>query len=789
MYFTCIGQNTFSVQSSIQAYLIRPNKLLPEQRIYRMKIPYITCFIIFMLFSTTHAQNQLPWRKRAKMASDFEKRGDLYQAAVYYRGVYEEKNDKPEYSFKAGRCFLNLRDYKNAVQSLEVVKDDNNNPKYDKPGYKYALALKQTGAANKAKEAFNKFLLDYQGDDKELYRAFVENELKGCNYALKAQQYTNPAVNIEHLSPKVNSAKTEFAPIPFANDVLYFSSTIKGVAKIHRTVKQADGWVRPQVPSIFLGKMERTHFGNGSFTQDGNRFYFTQCDIIEGKPQCAIYLMENLGDGQWSKPIILPDYINPDNANTTHPVVVTSDNQEILYFASNRKGGKGGLDLWYTTRPINSDSKSFTLPKNLGRNVNSIGDEISPFYHKPTGTLYFSSNGRVSAGGLDIFKSKGEKLQWEVAQNLGFPINSAADDLYYTISEAHGGGYLVSNRPFAPNRSTTTDDDIFYFGIENIELAISGAIRDSDFPERGLLKDLNIKLFQKTSLGDEELIDERMLAVGEYEFNDLAPNTSYIISVEKENFQVLTFSFTTESESKNTNYDVEMIARTDIVLPPRVDPQDIRHYIMAANHNSNNNAYQLPVDPIDPNLGIEYTGDTLKIFYELDAIAGLGDYRKLYYDEDGNPQPYHEPQIIKPSDIEGPPVTPGPYDDPSPVTPIGVVYKIQVSAVRKFRADKYEVLKEIGRLSTEETSSGLKRILVISQEDNKENIDGFKRKTDALNALSYVLNNSSFKYAFVIKYVDGERVGEGFRGWNEEEGLDTDTQPDGRIPKDVYEGF
>lgn len=753
-----------------------------------MKILHFTLFIAFILFSNfVDAQNQLPWRKRAKMAADFEKSGDLYQAAVYYRGVYEEKNDKPEYSFKAGRCFLNLRDYENAVTSLEVVKDDNNNSKYDKPGYKYALALKQTGAANKAKEAFNSFLLSYQGDDKELFREFVENELKGCNYALKAQQYTNPAVNIEHLSPKINSAKTEFAPIPFANDVLYFSSTIKGVAKIHRTVKQADGWVRPQVPSIFLGKMERTHFGNGSFTQDGNRFYFTQCDIIEGKPQCAIYLMENLGDGQWSKPLILPDYINPDDANTTHPVVVTSDDQEILYFASNRKGGKGGLDLWYTTRPINSNTKSFTLPKNLGRNVNSIGDEISPFYHKPTGTLYFSSNGRVSAGGLDIFKSKGEKLQWEVAQNLGFPINSAADDLYYTISEAHGGGYLVSNRPFEPERSTTTDDDIFYFGIENIELAISGAIRDSDYPERGLLKDLNIKLFQKTSMGDEELIDERMLAVGEYEFKNLEPNTSYIISIEKENFQVAIFPFTTGSESEGIINDIELIARTDIVLPPRVDPQDIRYYIMAKSYNSNSNAYQLPLDPIDPNLGIEYTGDTLKIFYELDAIAGLGDSRKLYYKE-GNPQPYHEPIIAKKEDTEEIPILPGPYP-PSPITPPSVVYKIQVSAVRKFRADKYEVLKEIGRLSTEKTSSGLQRILVVSKETNKENIDGFKRKSDALNALSYVLNSSNFDYAFVIKYVDGERVGEGFRGWNEEEGLDTDTKPDGRIPKDVYEGF
>lgn len=752
-----------------------------------MKIPYVTLLVFLVQFTAVNAQKQLPWRKRAKMAADFEKSGDLYQAAIYYRGVYKEKPEKLEYSFKAGKCFLELRDYENAVTCLEVVKNDNNNSKYDKPGYKYALALKQKGEANIAKKAFNNFLLNYQGEDKGLYKEFVENEIKGCNYALKAQQYTNPTVNIQHLGPKINSSKTEFAPIPFANDVLYFSSTSKGTAKIHRTVKQEDGWVRPQVPAIFIGQMERTHFGNGSFTQDGHRFYFTQCDIKNGKPQCAIYIMEDLGDGKWSKPVILPDYINPENANTTHPIVVNAGDHEILYFASNRPGGKGGLDLWYSIRPINADNKSFTLPKNLGRNINSIGDEISPFYHKPTGTLYFSSNGRVSAGGLDIFKSKGQKLQWEVAQNLGFPTNSSADDLYYTISEAHGGGYLVSNRPFLPERSTTTDDDIFYFGIENIDINITGGITDSDYPEKGLLKDINIKLFQKTTLGDEELIDERMLAVGEYEFKGLTPNTSYIIVAEKGNFHPTTYPFTTGNQSNNRVDDIELIARTDIIIAPKVDPQKIRHYIMAPKHNSNENAYQLPIDPIDPNLGIEYEGDTLRIFYEFDAIAGLGDHRKLYYDENGTPQPFYEPTIPTQETTENLPQVPGPYA-PSPLAPLTVSYKIQVSAVRKFRADKYEDLKEIGRLSTEKIDQ-LKRILVINKEPNKENIDGFKRKSDALNALSYILNNTRFEYAFVVKYINGKRVGKGFRGWNEEEGLETGTKPDGRIPKDVYEGF
>ncbi len=732
--------------------------------------------------------NKLPWRKRAKAAAALERSGDLQQAALLYRGIYEEKPEKLEYLYKAGVCFLEYRDYKNAAAAFAPLQKEIENPKYDKPAYKYALALKQLGQAQAAKEVFNDFLLRYQGADKEEFRLIIENEIKGCNYALKARNYTNPAVRIEHLSPKINSKKIEFAPIPFTNDVLYFSSTVSGVASIYRTVKQGDDWIRPQVPSIFLDKMERTHFGNGTFTLDGSRFYFTQCNIENGKPQCAIYLMEDLGGGRWSTPILLPDYINPSTANTTHPFVVDLGDQEVLYFASNRTGGRGGLDLWYSTRPKNGDVKSFTLPKNLGRNINSVGDEISPFYSQATGTLYFSSNGRVSAGGLDIFKSNGQKLQWEVAQNMGFPINSPADDLYYVVSEAHGGGYLVSNRPFAPERMNTTDDDIFYFGIETIDLEWLITVHEADDIQKKALEVVNMQLFQQAKDGTEELIEERLLTKGTLRLEELSPNTRYLLLINKADYEPFSYEFETGSVSKQEKITLPLQARQLVDNPPAIDPQLIRYYLMPAQYNSNARAYQLPLDPIDPESGVAYEGDTLKMFFELDAIAGLGDQRRLYYDANGQPQPYHAPIIAPDNPQEDYPEVLGPYQ-PSAIAAKNVVYKIQVSAVRNFKPYKYEELKEIGRLTTEETKGGLQRILVINKEEYINNIEGYKRKSDALNALSYVLNNSNFKYAFVIKYVDGERVGEGFRGWNEEEGLETDTQPDGRISEETYEGF
>jgi len=741
---------------------------------------FIYVAILFFFCDCLQAQKKKPWRKRAKMAAEHQAAGEFYEAARYYKSILKDKPDKLEYAYQAGVCFLEYRDYQNAVKYFALVKDDNET--YDKPGFKYALALKQTGQPQKAKEAFDAFLINYQGAEKELYKELVDNEIKGCNYALKAQEYTDPNVSIEHINDIINTKQTEFAPIPFDNDILYFSTTIKGVAKIHRTQKKNGLWQKPRIPKIFIGNMQKPHFGNGTFTADGQRFYFTQCDV-EGQPQCAIYVMEQV-DGEWSDPKLLPDFINPAYANTTHPFVVTTPDQEVLYFSTNRKGGRGGLDLWYTTRPRKGGS--FTLPQNLGRNINTQGDEISPFYHNRTGTLYFSSNGRVSAGGLDIFKSKGRKLKWEVAQNLGFPVNSSADDLYYTISESHGGGYIVSNRPALPNRKRTTDDDIFYFAKENVAIEISGQIATIDNTP---IEAVNVKLFEMTE-GEEVLLQDLVTEEDAYSFS-LEPRKYYLLSFAKKGFQVASFPLTTASISEEVTNNIQL--KKEVLQKETPDWENIRYALLPAKYNSNENSYQLPQEPINPQTGVRYTGDTLLVYNELNSVATLADEHRLYYDEQGNPQPYRAPVVAAENNTDEDESEPNKiyeevYEE-TLTTEEDVVYKIQVAAVRKFRAYKYEELKKVGRLAMESIDGGVRRVLIVDKEDHSEVEEGFRSKGKALNVLSYILNNTRFKYAFVIKYVNGQRTGEGFRGW-EEDGLNNEVEPNRKHQsKDKYEGF
>lgn len=761
----------------------------------------IVLIVFFLVPTINFAQKSkpLPWKKRAKMALEYYQSGDYANAARTYRTVYQDKPDKLEYTYEAGMAYLAFRDYANAVKSLAPVKDQSN--LYDKAGYYYALALKQKGNTAAAKVAFEEFLIEYQGSDKALYKDLVDNEIRGCNYSLKAQEYTDPTVTMQHLPSPINTSRTEFAPIPFNNNVLYFSTTSKGVAKIHRSQRDENGnWSRPEVPQIFVGKMEKPHFGNGTFSDDGKRFYFTECQV-DPDPSCAIYMMEE-ADGEWGKPKPLPDYINAAGTNTTHPYLVTTTKEEILYFSSTRPGGRGGLDLWYTTRSLAGGS--FTLPKNLGRNINTKGDEISPFYDIHEGVLYFSSNGRVSAGGLDVFQSKGSKLEWEIAQNMGFPINSFADDLYYTISSSHGGGYLVSNRAFLPKRTATTDDDIFYFAQQKIVIEWKGkVIANGESIVPAVLQDVNIKLFEINGQDDQQ-VAEQMLAEGIFSLA-LNPEKSYLLVCQKEGYQEATVSVKTGKSSEEITIDLRLYPIEVAVVEP--DWEAIKYSIVPAQYNSNEQAFELPQSPIDAE-GNPYQDNELIVYKELKEIAELGDEHKLYFDAEGNPQPYRKPieiAVVETTDSsdqnENPTFGIATDTPPAPVVSTlyeqiyneqkvaeqGVVYKIQVAAVRKFRASNYEPLKEVGNLSMENISGNIRRVMVVDNSSNSEEGEGFKSKGKALNVLGYILNNTVFEYAFVIKYVDGKRVGEGFRGWNEEEGLET--TPATKDSKKKYGGF
>jgi hypothetical protein len=148
-------------------------------------------------------------------------------------------------------------------------------------------------------------------------------------------------------------------------------------------------------------------------------------------------------NGSWQSFKKLPAEINSKEANNTQPAVGILNNQTVLFFASNRLGGEGNMDIWYST--INAD-KTYGKAINAGKKINSIEDEITPFYCTPCQQLFFSSKWHKGLGGFDIFKSEYKDNSFTEPKNLGSPINTSYNDIYFSINSVQSEAYLSSNR-------------------------------------------------------------------------------------------------------------------------------------------------------------------------------------------------------------------------------------------------------------------------------------------------------------------------------------------------------
>ncbi|MEK7254294.1 MAG: sialidase family protein, partial [Bacteroidota bacterium] len=191
------------------------------------------------------------------------------------------------------------------------------------------------------------------------------------------------------------------------------------------------------------------HSANVALTPDAGTMFLTICqdESLHQQNQCEIFYREKRYEGDWGSPKKLPGNINLKGSTTMQPTIGwdRSLKKYVLFFVSNRPGGKGGLDVWASAQEADG---TFSEPKSLPFNTEK--DEVTPYFYMPTQTLFFSSNGGQNFGGLDIFNAvKTGVNTWSVASNLGFPINGGYDDLYFTYHTNARRGYFSSNRPGA----------------------------------------------------------------------------------------------------------------------------------------------------------------------------------------------------------------------------------------------------------------------------------------------------------------------------------------------------
>ncbi len=259
----------------------------------------------------------------------------------------------------------------------------------------------------------------------------------------------------------------------------------------------------------------------------------------------------------------MPDY------TSTHPTFGTESKKkaEILYFVSDRPGTKGGMDIWYAE--YDGRKKSFKAPKNVGNKVNSPGAEMTPFYDLKSKTLYFSSDGKVGLGGLDIYSSIGELNKWSVPVNLGPKLNSSADDLDFALNLKANGGFFVSNRKGGQSLyNETCCDDIYEFTYTKfIEYIATGKIINKDSKDCVENSILSVYIIN----GDDKFLSEEVKVADCNYRLALRSGYKYVVEANKDGYLANGIEISTtnmvKSDSAEHNFSIEKMPDKPILIP------------------------------------------------------------------------------------------------------------------------------------------------------------------------------------------------------------------------------
>lgn len=411
---------------------------------------------------------------------------DYFGASIYYNKAILKDSSDMALQYKYAEASRLNYDFSIAERWYEkVYKQDRQGKEFPECIFWLATIAKGKGDYKQAIDLFNKYVRkNKKNNDNYLFKK-AEQEITSCKYAQWLTDNPDTTITIIHLDSTINSTVSEYAPFQ-KDSVLYFSSLRNanntgidkhlGYSKIYTSVLSESIWEKPlELDTIF--NSPAMHTANTSFNRELTTMYFSKCIKKDGLEfNCEIY-SSIYKQNNWSTPEKLPSEINLPGSNNTQPAIGYLKDREVLFFASNRPGGEGGMDIWYSK--IKADG-SFEKPINAGKKVNSIEDEKTPFYCNPCQELFFSSTWHKGLGGFDIFKSNYDDKGFSEPQNLGLPINSPYNDVYFSINSPKNKAFFSSNRTgsFFEEKESCCND-LYMFKIPGTEENDTAIVEDS----------------------------------------------------------------------------------------------------------------------------------------------------------------------------------------------------------------------------------------------------------------------------------------------------------------------
>jgi outer membrane protein OmpA-like peptidoglycan-associated protein len=544
---------------------------------------FCTGLLAFTVLFTGCTGSSLSKADEAKSRMQYKIAGDLYTILGPKVKGPNAKEDQAKAREEAAYCYRMANEYEKAIKAYEkVIKKD---PKNTEALYQLGvLNMKVAGGKNadakrEARDYFKKYLEEVPNDERVIAKIAALDSAE--NWEKEAPNSRFKVLNLK----VVNTKGMEYSPMIAGkkDDVLYFSTDREGGVAKKKIYGQtgnsySDMWFIKakkgskrnaaktwEKPEIALGTIN-TKYNDGScvFDRKYSTIYYTQCNGADGKSTSCKLFQAKLSGTEWAEEQMLGFCVD-DTFDYGHPAL--SEDGKTMYFSSNREGGEGGYDIWCVT--YNQRAKSWGVPFNLGPTINTEKDEMFPYVSVHNGSLYFSSNGHLGMGGLDVFMVEGSGTEWTAPENLRAPLNSGGDDFGMTFDNTNPDhGFFTSNR-----NGGKGNFDIWEFNVAPLVIEIEGyvyeCLPEPDDKNHNLSKPLKNSVITITNDKDSSKIIVKTNDKGYYGKIRLKEKTNYEINCDNRElyyFDAMPVQRTTKGIKSSTTLKQDFCLKSQIII-------------------------------------------------------------------------------------------------------------------------------------------------------------------------------------------------------------------------------
>jgi tetratricopeptide (TPR) repeat protein len=609
-----------------------------------MKLNNLLLAVAFLfLAQTAFAQptgNRVTPDKKHQIGGIQSQKGDHYTALEWYLEAYSH-NDKDALAvYKIASTHEALRDYKSASEWYQKLVALDKDDSYPLSRYQHANAMKMTGDYENSAKEFAEFIKEYPEDGvkAEYYKTMAQVQIDGANWAIANPEPAEELI-IENVGPNVNSASTEGGAFPVGRkEIIYTSLRTDTIivkeegedhehAKIYIAKATEDGWQPAEEFHAETLQKEGFHVVEPTFNQDHTKFYFVRAELVGNHLENSRIFVADYNDEKVGNPTMLD--FNSGSYSCQDPALAVWDGKTYLLFSSNMEGGKGANDIWYAE--LNEDGTT-KEPLNLEA-VNTIGDDVTPFFDERDGHLYFSSDGHPGMGGWDIFRSTraADGSMGEVV-NLGAGFNTYVDDFHFILNKLGNDdcyGYVLSNRPGTISmKSETCCDDIFSIMMpERCDIIMDVTVLDEETGDPMLAA--TVQLIDKAT---GKVVDEQTNTEGnDYKFM-LEMGKTYSVVAKKDGHED---GITLADASKQTLQDAGFDLTQPMAFKKEVKIKELGLMVQTYNKTTNEKLEGVTVIVYNAETGAEIKQLTMGSTNEFTFVIPRTDDIKVFANREG----------------------------------------------------------------------------------------------------------------------------------------------------------